>query len=84
MTEGHEYALSTLPLFPRAAQKLSLASKRKKHHPPPAPTTRGTSTYPTDFSGSLQLWPPPVPPCLLRAASKAKENPSSFGKVDPT
>ncbi|XP_021034761.1 kinesin-like protein KIF26A isoform X2 [Mus caroli] len=67
--------------FIRAAQKLSLASKRKKHHPPPAPSTRGTSTYPTDFSGSLQLWPPPVPPCLLRAASKAKENPSSFGKV---
>ncbi|XP_060244238.1 kinesin-like protein KIF26A isoform X2 [Meriones unguiculatus] len=67
--------------FIRAAQKLSLASKRKKHHPPPAPTTRGTSTYPTDFSGTLQLWPPPVPPCLLRAASKAKENPSSFGKV---
>ncbi|XP_038193185.1 kinesin-like protein KIF26A isoform X2 [Arvicola amphibius] len=67
--------------FIRAAQKLSLASKRKKHHPPPTPTTRGTSTYPTDFSGTLQLWPPPVPPCLLRAASKAKENPSSFGKV---
>ncbi|XP_050010734.1 kinesin-like protein KIF26A isoform X2 [Alexandromys fortis] len=67
--------------FIRAAQKLSLASKRKKHHPPPAPTTRGTSTYPTDFSGTLQLWPPPVPPCLLRAASKAKENSSSFGKV---
>ncbi|XP_042117169.1 kinesin-like protein KIF26A isoform X1 [Peromyscus maniculatus bairdii] len=67
--------------FIRAAQKLSLASKRKKHHPPPAPTTRGTSTYPTDFSGTLQLWPPPVPPCLLRAASKAKENPSNFGKV---
>lgn len=70
--------------FIRAAQKLSLASKRKKHHPPPAPTTRGSSTYPTDFSGTLQLWPPPVPPCLLRAASKAKENPSSFGKVGPT
>lgn len=67
--------------FIRAAQKLSLASKRKKHHPPPAPSTRGTSTYPTDFSGTLQLWPPPVPPCLLRAASKAKDNPSNFGKV---
>ncbi|XP_058423827.1 kinesin-like protein KIF26A isoform X2 [Diceros bicornis minor] len=67
--------------FVRAAQKLSLASKRKKPHPPPAPTPRGASTYPTDFSGVLQLWPPPVPPCLLRAASKAKENPSSVGKV---
>lgn len=67
--------------FIRAAQKLSLASKRKKHPPPPAPSARGSSTYATDFSGTLQLWPPPVPPCLLRAASKAKENPSNFGKV---
>ncbi|XP_053784795.1 kinesin-like protein KIF26A isoform X2 [Desmodus rotundus] len=67
--------------FIRAVQKLSLASKRKKPHPPPAPASRGTSTYPTDFSGALQLWPPPVPPCLLRAGSKAKENPSGVGKV---
>ncbi|XP_047397543.1 kinesin-like protein KIF26A isoform X2 [Sciurus carolinensis] len=67
--------------FIRAAQKLSLASKRKKHHPPPAPAARGASTYPTDFSGVLQLWPPPAPPCLLRAASKTKDNPGSFGKV---
>ncbi|XP_008055685.2 kinesin-like protein KIF26A, partial [Carlito syrichta] len=67
--------------FIRAAQKLSLASKRKKPHPPPPPATRGTSTYPTDFSGVLQLCPPPAPPCLLRAASKSKDNPSSIGKV---
>ncbi|XP_062947369.1 kinesin-like protein KIF26A [Cynocephalus volans] len=67
--------------FIRAAQKLSLASKRKKPCPPPAPANRGTSTYPTDFSGVLQLWPPPAPPCLLRAASKAKDNPGSIGKV---
>ncbi|XP_012502507.1 PREDICTED: kinesin-like protein KIF26A [Propithecus coquereli] len=67
--------------FIRAAQKLSLASKRKKTHPPPAPATRGTSVYPTDFSGVLQLWPPPAPPCLLRATSKAKDNSGSVGKV---
>nr|XP_020753307.1 kinesin-like protein KIF26A [Odocoileus virginianus texanus] len=44
---------------------------------PPVPP----SPYPTDFSGVLQLWPPPAPPCLLRATSKAKDNPSSVGKV---
>lgn len=71
--------------FPRAAQKLSLASKRKKPHPPPSPATRGAPTYPSDFSGVLQLWPPPVPPCLLRAAVKAKgkDSPGSAGKVGP-
>ncbi|XP_059039271.1 kinesin-like protein KIF26A isoform X1 [Mustela lutreola] len=67
--------------FIRAAQKLSLASKRKKPHPPPAPSARSASPYPTDFSGVLQLWPPPTPPCLLRAASKVKDNPGSIGKV---
>ncbi|XP_070333826.1 kinesin-like protein KIF26A [Odocoileus virginianus] len=67
--------------FLRAAQKLSLASKRKKPPPPPPPAPRRASTYPTDFSGVLQLWPPPAPPCLLRATSKAKDNPSSVGKV---
>ncbi|KAI4535124.1 hypothetical protein MG293_014350 [Ovis ammon polii] len=66
--------------FLRAAQKLSLASKRKKPPPPPPPAPRRASTYPTDFSGVLQLWPPPAPPCLLRATSKAKDNPSSVGK----
>lgn len=67
--------------FLRAAQKLTLASKRKKPPPPPPPAPRRASTYPTDFSGVLQLWPPPAPPCLLRATSKAKDNPSSVGKV---
>lgn len=69
------------PPLPRAAQKLSLASKRKKPHPPPAPAARGASPYPTDFSGVLQLWPPPTPPCLLRAASKVKDNLGGVGKV---
>ncbi|KAK2497840.1 hypothetical protein MC885_006943 [Smutsia gigantea] len=67
--------------FIRAAQKLSLASKRKKPHSPPSPATRHAPTYPSDFSGVLQLWPPPVPPCLLRAAAKAKDSPSGAGKV---
>ncbi|XP_060735683.1 kinesin-like protein KIF26A isoform X4 [Tachysurus vachellii] len=62
-----------------AAQKLNLSSKRKKTQPPmlqpPEP-----SIYPTNFSSILQLSPPPAPPCLLRASSKAKENPG-MGKV---
>lgn len=65
--------------FSRAAQKLNLSSKRKKHQPsllhPQEP-----SIYPTNFSGILQVSPPPTPPCLLRAVSKVKENPG-MGKV---
>uniref|UniRef100_A0A8C9Y9U9 Kinesin family member 26A n=1 Tax=Sander lucioperca TaxID=283035 RepID=A0A8C9Y9U9_SANLU len=38
------------------------------------------SIYPTNFSGILQVLPPPAPPCLLRAVSKVKENPG-MGKV---
>ncbi|KAM7403018.1 hypothetical protein PAMA_003781 [Pampus argenteus] len=63
----------------QAAQKLNLSSKRKKHQPsllhPQEP-----SIYPTNFSGILQVSPPPAPPCLLRAVSKVKENPG-MGKV---
>lgn len=63
----------------RAAQKLNLSSKRKKHQPsllhPQEP-----SIYHTNFSGILQVSPPPAPPCLLRAVSKVKENPG-MGKV---
>ncbi|XP_054571399.1 kinesin-like protein KIF26A [Eptesicus fuscus] len=77
---GSAGASAAASFFVRAAQKLSLA-KRKKPHPPPAPAARGAAPYPTDFSGVLQLWPPPVPPCLLRAAAKAKDHPSSAGKV---
>ncbi|KAM4540227.1 kinesin-like protein KIF26A isoform 2-T2 [Fundulus diaphanus] len=65
--------------FIRAAQKLNLSSKRKKNQPsllhPQEP-----SIYPTNFSGILQISPPPTPPCLLRAVSKVKENPG-MGKV---
>ncbi|XP_005916794.2 kinesin-like protein KIF26A isoform X3 [Haplochromis burtoni] len=63
----------------KAAQKLNLSSKRKKNLPsllnPQEP-----SIYPTNFSGILQVSPPPAPPCLLRAVSKVKENPG-MGKV---
>ncbi|KAM4854101.1 LOW QUALITY PROTEIN: kinesin-like protein KIF26A [Thomomys bottae] len=77
---GGSPASTAASFFIRAAQKLSLASKRRKTPQPPTPAARGTCAYPTDFSGVLQLWPPPAPPCLLRAA-KAKDNPGGFGKV---
>lgn len=66
--------------FPsRAAQKLNLSSKKKKHRP-------STSSVPepplfaTSFSGILQTSPPPAPPCLLRAVNKVKDTPG-LGKV---
>ncbi|XP_034531194.1 kinesin-like protein KIF26A isoform X1 [Notolabrus celidotus] len=65
--------------FIRAAQKLNLSSKRKKH-PPSLLHPQEPSIYPTNFSGILQVSPPPAPPCLLRAVSKVKENPG-MGKV---
>lgn len=65
--------------FIRAAQKLNLSSKRKKHHAPLL-HSHDFSIYPTNFSGVLQMCPPPAPPCLLRAVSKIKDNPG-IGKV---
>ncbi|XP_059353832.1 kinesin-like protein KIF26A [Carassius carassius] len=65
----------------RAAQKLNL-SKRKKCQPlPPSPPDPEEPFFYTDgFSAALQLSPPPVPPCLLRAGSKVKDSPG-IGKV---
>ncbi|XP_054828707.1 kinesin-like protein KIF26A [Eublepharis macularius] len=65
--------------FIRAAQKLNLSSKRKKHHPPLL-HPHDFSIYATNFCGILQMCPPPAPPCLLRAVSKIKDNPG-IGKV---
>ncbi|XP_008300950.1 kinesin-like protein KIF26A [Stegastes partitus] len=65
-----------------AAQKLSL-SRRKKSQPGP-PSSPGEAPAPLlytgGFSGALQLSPPAVPPCLLRAGSKVKDTPG-MGKV---
>ncbi|NXE22196.1 KI26A protein, partial [Ardeotis kori] len=72
-------ASAAASFFIRAAQKLNLSSKRKKYHPP-LPRTHDFSIYATNFSGILQLCPPPAPPCLLRAVSKIKDNPG-IGKV---
>ncbi|XP_055496602.1 kinesin-like protein KIF26A isoform X1 [Leucoraja erinacea] len=65
--------------FIRAAQKLNLSSKQKKSHPL-LPQSREPSSCRTNFSGILQVSPPPAPPCLLRAVCKVKDNPG-IGKV---
>ncbi|XP_073672580.1 kinesin-like protein KIF26A [Garra rufa] len=72
---------SAASFFLRAAQKLNL-SKRKKPQPlPPSPPDPEEPFFYTDgFSAALQLSPPPVPPCFLRAGSKVKDSPG-MGKV---
>ncbi|XP_026855653.2 kinesin-like protein KIF26B isoform X2 [Electrophorus electricus] len=65
--------------FARAAQKLNLSSKKKKQRSAP-PVVCDPPLFPTNFSGILQVSPPPAPPCLLRAVSKVRDNPG-LGKV---
>ncbi|XP_062485447.1 kinesin-like protein KIF26B [Pezoporus occidentalis] len=65
--------------FARAAQKLNLSSKKKKHRPS-ASSVPESPLFPTSFSSILQTSPPPAPPCLLRAISKVKDTPG-LGKV---
>ncbi|KFP83973.1 Kinesin-like KIF26B, partial [Acanthisitta chloris] len=63
----------------RAAQKLNLSSKKKKHRPS-ASSVPESPLFSTCFSSILQTSPPPAPPCLLRAVSKVKDTPG-LGKV---
>ncbi|TRZ18095.1 hypothetical protein HGM15179_009003 [Zosterops borbonicus] len=65
--------------FARAAQKLNLSSKKKKHKPS-ASSVPESPLFTTCFSSILQTSPPPAPPCLLRAVSKVKDTPG-LGKV---
>ncbi|KFQ76095.1 Kinesin-like KIF26B, partial [Phaethon lepturus] len=65
--------------FARAAQKLNLSSKKKKHRPSASPVPE-SPLFSTSFSSILQTSPPPAPPCLLRAISKVKDTPG-LGKV---
>lgn len=66
----------------RAAQKLNLSSKKKKHRPS-TPSAAEAPLFATSFSGVLQTSPPPAPPCLLRAVNKVKDTPG-MGKVGAT
>ncbi|XP_068198640.1 kinesin-like protein KIF26A [Antennarius striatus] len=68
--------------FIRAAQKLSLSRRRRSQPGPASPPGEalGPLLYTGGFSGALQLSPPAIPPCLLRAGSKVKDKPG-MGKV---
>uniref|UniRef100_A0A670ZCX7 Kinesin family member 26A n=1 Tax=Pseudonaja textilis TaxID=8673 RepID=A0A670ZCX7_PSETE len=77
---GTHFLTSPTPGSHRAAQKLNLSSSKKKKHHVPLLNSHGVSIYATNFSGILQMYPPPAPPCLLRAVSKVKDNPG-IGKV---
>ncbi|XP_045392910.1 kinesin-like protein KIF26B [Lemur catta] len=65
--------------FARAAQKLNLSSKKKKHRPSTSSVAE-PPLFATSFSGILQTSPPPAPPCLLRAVNKVKDSPG-LGKA---
>ncbi|XP_034555012.1 kinesin-like protein KIF26A [Notolabrus celidotus] len=81
-TQTSQTPSAAASFFIRAAQKLSL-TRRKKSQPGPASPpseTPGPLLYTGGFSGALQLSPPAVPPCLLRAGSKVKDTPG-MGKV---
>ncbi|KAM8832844.1 kinesin-like protein KIF26A [Spinachia spinachia] len=73
---------ASVAFFSRAAQKLSLSHRRKSPSGPApcADEERGPLLYKGGFSGALQVSPPAVPLCLLRARSKVKDTPG-MGKV---
>uniref|UniRef100_A0A8C1JVU3 Kinesin family member 26Aa n=1 Tax=Cyprinus carpio TaxID=7962 RepID=A0A8C1JVU3_CYPCA len=72
---------SAASFFFRAAQKLNLSKWKKCQPLPPSPPDPEEPFFYTDgFSAALQLSPPPVPPCFLRAGSKVKDSPG-MGKV---
>ncbi|XP_076011027.1 kinesin-like protein KIF26A [Genypterus blacodes] len=81
-TQTSQRPSAAAAFFTRAAQKLSLSRRKKSHPVPPELPVEdpGQLVYSGGFSGALQLSPPAVPPCLLRAGSKVKDTPG-MGKV---
>ncbi|XP_039981846.1 kinesin-like protein KIF26A [Xiphias gladius] len=81
-TQTSQSPSAAAAFFIRAAQKLSLSRKKKSQPGPPSSPGEapGPLLYTGGFSGALQLSPPAVPPCLLRAGSKVKDAPG-MGKV---
>ncbi|XP_076613158.1 kinesin-like protein KIF26B isoform X1 [Chaetodon auriga] len=66
---------AAMSLLARAAEKLNLTSRKKGQASDPAPTHLSTC-----FRELIQKSPPPVPSCLLQAATRTKDSPS-VGKV---
>lgn len=67
---------AAFPLPRRAAEKLNLTSRKKGQATDPAP-----AHFSTCFREIIQKNPPPVPSCLLQAATRTKDSPN-VGKVD--
>nr|XP_046147979.1 kinesin-like protein KIF26B [Oncorhynchus gorbuscha] len=72
-------APAILSFLVRAAQKLSLTSRRKSQMSAPSPVSP-LPHYNTCYRGIIQRSPPTVPTCLLQAANQLKDAPN-FGKV---
>ncbi|KAM9339072.1 kinesin-like protein KIF26B [Symphorus nematophorus] len=66
---------AAMSLLARAAEKLNLMSRKKGQASDPAPTHLSTC-----FRELIQKNPPPVPSCLLQAATRTKDSPN-VGKV---
>ncbi|XP_042359904.1 kinesin-like protein KIF26B [Plectropomus leopardus] len=66
---------AAMSLLARAAEKLNLTSRKKGQASDPAP-----AHFSTCFREIIQKNPPPVPSCLLQAATRTKDSPN-VGKV---
>ncbi|XP_029352979.1 kinesin-like protein KIF26B [Echeneis naucrates] len=66
---------AAMSFLARAAEKLNLTSRKKGQASDPAPTH-----FSTCFREIIQKNPPPVPSCLLQAATRTKDSPN-VGKV---
>ncbi|XP_059213143.1 kinesin-like protein KIF26B [Centropristis striata] len=66
---------AAMSLLARAAEKLNLTSRKKGQASDPSP-----AHFSTCFREMIQKNPPPVPSCLLQAATRTKDSPS-VGKV---
>ncbi|XP_055728258.1 kinesin-like protein KIF26B isoform X2 [Salvelinus fontinalis] len=77
--QSSSMAPAILSFLVRAAQKLSLTSRRKGQMSAPSPVSPHPH-YSTCYRGIIQRSPPTVPTCLLQAANQLKDAPN-FGKV---